>query len=564
MRRKIPVGVSDFRDLIEGDYLYVDKSLFIRDVLDSPANTLLLPRPRRFGKTLNLSLLHNFFETPPVGNATDVDLFAGLAVSRLPECMEHSGRYSVIFLTFKDNKELGFQDCFRKIQSVLADEYRRHRPLIESVLDRSELAGMERLLSKEAGIAETEESLFRLTKYLHRKTGEKVILLVDEYDTPIHSSWSNGYYEEAIHLIRNLLGAALKDNPHIEKGVLTGILRVARESIFSGLNNLAVHTILEKPFSDKFGFTEAETESLLSDFGRASDLDTVREWYNGYLFGDTVIYNPWSILNYCAYSEGPPAEYWINTSSNDLVRELVVNGGPELHGELGVLLNGGTVSSRLDNHIVLRDMLRSREEAFSFLTHCGYLKPVSRTRRDDEDFYELTPPNREVYLFFRSMVSKWLNQTVGDRRLASLLSALTRGEIRTFGKYLQEMVANILSVHDIAGERPERVYHAFVLGLLVNLGGSHTVRSNRESGYGRYDVLLIPKDPAQPGLALEFKKIEEDEGEDVEKALKSALAQIRDKDYASEIRAMGARRILGVGVVFEGKRVFVREAELAG
>ena len=239
-----------------------------------------------------------------------------------------------------------------------------------------------------------------------------------------------------------------------------------------------------------------------------------------------------------------------------------MNGGPDLHGELETLLNGETVRSRLNSHIVLRDVDKTRETVFSFLTHCGYLKPASRTREGDEDLYDLATPNREVSLFFRTTNASWLNQAVGDRRLQALFEALTRGDVRTFGKYLKEMVASILSMHDIAGERPERVYHAFVLGLLVNLSGSHRVRSNRESGYGRYDTLLIPKDTSQPGFVFEFKKIDEDEGENKEKAMESALSQIREKDYAAELREVGVQRVIGIGVVFEGKRVFVSETEL--
>ena len=254
--------------------------------------------------------------------------------------------------------------------------------------------------------------------------------------------------------------------------------------------------------------------------------------------------------------------HWINTSDNALVQDLVVNATPDLHAELEALFAGETVRSRLHDHIALRDVEQTRETVMSFLTHCGYLKPVSRTRRDDEDHYELAPPNREVSLFFRNTISSWLARSVGDRNLQQMLAALTTGDIRTFGKYLQDMVAGILSFHDLAGDEPERVYHAFVLGLLVNTGDRYHVRSNRESGYGRYDVLLIPKDPSQLGLVLEFKKIDPYENEDAESAMESALAQVRDKDYAAELRAGGAKRILGVGIVFEGKKVFVRETEL--
>ena len=498
MLRKPPIGVSDFQEVWEKNHLYVDKSLLIREILDSPAKILFLPRPRRFGKTLNLSLLRHFFEKPACDSPA-ADIFSGLAISRHPECMEHKGRYPVVFLTFKDIKERNFEDCFRKVQSVLAEEYRRHKAVLEAILDKNERTGMDKVLAKAATQADTEEALLQLTKFLHRATGEKVILLIDEYDTPIHSAHANDYYEDVIHFVRNLLGGALKDNVHVEKGVLTGILRVARESLFSGLNNLAVHTLLSSEFSDKFGFTEAETEQLLADRDRSSDLDAVREWYNGYRFGETVIYNPWSILNFVASREDYCKPYWINTSDNALIRDLIVSGDPDLHGELEALLGGKAVRSHLHEHISLRDVEQNRETVFSFLVHCGYLKVTGRSQEGLRQIYDLALPNLETRFFYEDVVASWLGQAVGDRRLKQMLVALTTKDIETFGALFQELIVGIFSFHDLPRRRSEQ-----------------------------------------------------------------ALAQLREKDYAAELREKNVERFFGLGVVFRGKRVYVRETELGG
>ena len=559
MPRKLPIGISDFKEVVS-NYHYIDKSLLIRDVLDASAKILLLPRPRRFGKTLNMTMLRYFFEKTEEHNR---GLFAGLAVEKLPECMEKQGRYPVIYLTFKDIKQPTFEECFQQIRSVLAKEFERLTPLLESHLKEIEQEKLRRILTETVERVEPANALLLLTEILHRATGERVILLIDEYDTPIHAAHTNGYYDQGMSLIRDLLGQALKDNIHLERGVLTGILRVARESLFSGLNNLNVYTILRRDFSESFGFTEEEVENLFQEFGLpATQIEGARHWYNGYKFGKSTIYNPWSIINYLSAPDDGLTSYWINTSSNDLIRDLIINGSPELHADLEILLNGGTVESSLDEHISLRDLDAGQLTAWSLMVHAGYLKASGYRQEGRYRIYKLAVPNEEVHLFYDNTISAWMSRTMSDTQLQQMLAALTSGDIKMFGKFLRDLVADVLSVHDVAGEKPERVYHAFTLGLLVNLGNRYRVESNRESGYGRYDVMLTPKDVREPGLVLEFKKFDEEDEADELAGLESALKQIRDKDYGSRLRAAGVTKNTGVAILFKGKRVFVNSEEI--
>ena len=554
MQRKPPIGISDFKEVIEG-YHYVDKTRFIQEVLDEPAKVLLLPRPRRFGKTLNLSMLRYFFEKTEDNHRL---LFEDLEVSSIPEIMEKQGRFPVISLTFKGVNFPTFQECFTEIRRIIVHEFSRHSDLLKPVLSEYELKQLDRFLNHATDTTETAAALQLLSEWLHRASGEKTMLLVDEYDTPIQAAYANNYYEEGVNFIRNLLGAGLKDNPHLEKGVLTGILRVARESIFSGLNNLKVYTILRKRFATSFGFTEQEVESLLKNFSiPEAGWAGIRNWYNGYLFGESVVYNPWSILNYLNEPDEGLNLYWINTSSNDLIREQIIQGSSLLHKNLETLIAGGSIESRLDEYISLREIGASQDAIYSLMVHSGYLKPLQKIRKGSYDFYSLAIPNEEVRLFFESSIRNWLEKSMGDERLSQLLDALTSNNMKMFGNILRELVSEVLSFHDTGGEKPEKVYHAFTLGLLVNLRGRYRVDSNRESGYGRYDVMLIPENKNEPGLILEFKKLQEGEDKNEKDALENAFAQIQDKDYAARLRTEGVNRITAVAVVFAGKRVIV-------
>ncbi len=564
MRFRPLLGQSDFRLLREDGGLYVDKTRLVADVLDAGAQALLLPRPRRFGKTLNLSTLRHFLER----SEDDLGrLFEGLAVWESEAARAHFQRYPVVFLTFKDVKARAWEDCLVGLRDVITREVERHETVLEDArLSRREQATLDRLLAGDADKATLRSALRDLTAWLGRATGERVVVLVDEYDTPIHAGFSGGYYDEVVELFRNLLSGALKDNPHLLKGVLTGILRVAKESIFSGLNNLAVHTLLSSSFSTAFGFTEEEVEALCAAAGDTERIEDVRRWYDGYLFGGQVVYNPWSVLNYLDRLDDGLQAYWVSVSSDDVLRRLLVERGLGGAGALEALLSGEGVERRLDQDIVLRDVEERPDAVWSFLLFSGYLKaealPLREGEGEGERRFRLTIPNREVRQVYQRLFSRWLEQGAGGgERVRELCRALLAGDALAFEARLEELLLNVTSYHDAAGRQPERAYQGFVLGLLAYLEPEYEVRSNRESGFGRYDVSVSPRRAGRPGAVLELKVVDRRRGETAETALESALAQVRDRAYAADLRARGADPVHELAAVFDGKRAWVQVAE---
>lgn len=561
-RRKPLLGLSDFKQVIEGNYYYVDKSLFVKEVLDYPAQVLLLPRPRRFGKTLNLSLLRYFFEkNDRLSNTATTSLFTNLNIWKAGKTyQEHQGQYPVIFLSFKDLKTKHWPDCLDALKALIAEEYQRHE-YIEKHLSTTDQQYFNQVLKGTGSSPVFWQSLRRLSLFLESYHHRRVIILIDEYDVPIQSGYLNGYYDEVVEFMRNFLSAGLKDNPSLEKGVLTGILRVAKESIFSGLNNLDVSSLLSTAFNDKFGLTEEEVEQVLEDFDLKDRYEEVREWYNGYVFGDRVIYNPWSIMSFVSKPADGCKPYWVNTSDNAVVEQLITRGGRELREELESLLRGESIEKPVDEHVVFGEIERRDDLVWSFLLFSGYLK---YTRKWFDATYpgilmtELAIPNQEVQGIFFQLVHNWFRDRVEDARLRRLLDALRRGRIEEFGQLFREVVARIFSYHDF-GEEAEKVYQAFTIGLLVWLRGTHEVKNNRESGYGRYDVMLIPKDVQGIGYVIEFKKVDTAGGESPEQALEKALQQIDEKGYTTELHQRGIRRIKKLAVAFRGKEVWVKE-----
>ncbi len=556
--KKLPIGISDFKELIEGGYSFVDKTLFISEIVESGAKILLLPRPRRFGKTLNLSMLRYFFERAEDEEEAERRrrLFSGLNISRDPAFSEHFGRYPVVFLTFKDVKALNLKSAFFLLKEVISAEFKRHGYLLKKLSGEDALY-FRKIMEMEAEAEEFQVSLKRLSKYLHECWGVPPLILMDEYDTPIHAAWVGGYYDEMIGFMRNLLSGAFKDNPHIYKGIVTGVLRVARESIFSGLNNLAVYTILDEKFSDKFGFTPEEVRGLLGSYGMAERFDEVNDWYNGYRFGEAVIFNPWSIINFIEKKKARP--YWANTSSNDLLKELVREGGISLREEMEKLIRGETVESYIDENIVFPELKGSRKYIYSLLFFSGYLKCVEQGLVDDRLRCVLSIPNREVRFIYREIISSWIEDSFDNEKLKVMLKSLVDGNVDLFSRLLNEFVLTTLSYFDAKGRNPEAVYQAFVLGMLLNLGPDYEISSNRELGYGRYDVLVLPKDTARPAIIMEMKSIAGFYEEEPEKAIQDALRQMEEKGYAKELEARGYYRVLRLAVVSNGKKVWVRE-----
>ncbi len=550
--RPMPTGISDFRKLITGGYYYVDKSDFIREVIETGTEVILLPRPRRFGKTLNMDMLKNFFEKD---REDAKDLFRGLSIEKEKCFVLHQGKYPVISMTFKDVKESSWERCYEKISLMIRKLYNEHAPsLSECALSDLDREIITRILEGKASQSEYEEGLRHLSHMLHTCTGQPPVILIDEYDTPLHAGYLRGYYEQVIGFMRNFLSGGLKDNPHLFKGVLTGILRVAKESIFSGLNNLTVYSVLTSEFSEFFGFTDAEVRQMLSDYDIADHYDEISEWYDGYLFGGLTVYNPWSVISYVNSRNRKALPYWINTGDTSMLDRLATKDGKELREDIGRLLEGQTVEQPVYESIVMRDLDLRDDLLWSFLLFSGYLKPI---RQIDDETWELGIPNKEVYLSYREMVRRWFAVKVEQNCLADMIRGLETGDAVLFERVLRKVVMQIMSCHDFSGA-PEKVYHALVLGMLVWMAGKYEIRSNRESGYGRFDIMLKPKDIRKTGIVIEFKIVDGSGAEDYKEVLEDALKQIQDRKYATELTAAGVTEILEIAVAFRGKELWVK------
>ncbi|MCX6584252.1 MAG: AAA family ATPase [Candidatus Aminicenantes bacterium] len=576
-KKKLPIGFSDFKDVITGDYYYVDKTLFIKEVIDSGDKILLIPRPRRFGKTLNITMLRYFYDCCPDTWATDAQpsspetgprsqnpnahLFDSLAISRAGrEYLDKMGKYPVIYLSFREVKDSDWESCFENVKILIQEEYLRHYYLLDSrKLAPPEQDFFRKITNLTGTKSDYANSLRKLLIFLSRFYNQKAVILIDEYDTPVHAGYIHGYYDEIINFIRMFMGGGLKDTgQYLEKGVLTGIMRIARESIFSDLNNLGVYTLLSKKFNHSFGFTENEVKTMLEDFEILDMLEQVQLWYNGYRFGGKVIYNPWSIINFLNDEDKELKPYWINTSDNKVVDSLLSRGDVELRKELEQLIRGESIEKAIAENIILKDIDTDEDSFWSYLLMGGYLKQTAPRPDSGRVFYTLSVPNEEVKTTYQRIIRRFFTARVEPERVEILLKALIDGDIKLFEKMLKAIVLAVFSYHDFRGE-PEKVYHALVMGLLVWISGTHEIKSNRESGYGRYDIVIIPKDPSQIGYVIEFKSVDKDDNETVESAQESALAQIEAKKYETELKERGIEHIKKLAIVFSGKEVFVKE-----
>lgn len=566
--KKLPVGISDFKDIVTGNYYYVDKTLFIKEIIDKGDKILLIPRPRRFGKTLNLSMLKYFYDCIPPGlspgspDFTHKKLFDSLAiVKESGEYMDKLGQHPVIFLSFRGMKELAWDSCQGELKQLIQEEYLKHKYLLDSpALETEEKDYFTRILKQQGNKGDDQNSLGKLLKFISRHYGKRVVILIDEYDAPVHSGFSNGYYEEIINFIRNFLSAALKDtDQYLEKSVITGIMRIAKESIFSGLNNPGVYTLLEEEFDDKFGFTEQEIEILLKDFRLSHRYPEVQKWYNGYRFGKRIIYNPWSIINFLGSKAKELKPYWLNTSDNAIVESLLSREGKELKEELEQLIRGETITKAIEDNIVLKDVHSDEDLLWSFLLMGGYLKQTDKTRDESASkmIYSLSIPNLEVRTTYTRIIRRYFSTKIKNSKLEVMLKALLNGDIHLFEEIFCEYVITSMSFFDTP-EEPEKVYHAFVMGLLLWITPQYQVKSNRESGYGRYDILIIPQeDKEKLGFIIEFKKTRKKET--LETAAKSALKQIENKKYETELIERGIKNFKKLAVVFKGKEVAIKE-----
>ncbi len=558
MKKRASIGIGDFKEIVENKYYFVDKSLLIKDVIEDGAKVILLPRPRRFGKTLNMSILQYFFQNSEEDNSY---LFKGLKVEEHKEIMEHQGKYPLIFITFKDIKSNNYELDYEKMKELIAEEYRRHKYVLENdILDNEEKVYYNEILNCRANKARVELSLKYLSKFLNRYYKEKVIILIDEYDVPIQSGFSNNYYDQIVEFMRNFLSAGLKDNTYLKKAVMTGILRVAKESIFSGLNNLKVCTILNPQYSKYFGFLQEEVEELLRYYGQEDKTDEVKDWYNGYRFGDNTVYNPWSILNYIDNSQRGFLPYWVNTSSNNIVKELLAKGGEDLKKDLEELIKGNTITKIIDENIVMADIHKDTQNVWGFLFFTGYLKLIENKLEMGRNICELGIPNKEVKYLFEDLIMCWFSENVSRDRYNLMLKSLVNGDTKTFSKILKQYTLSSASYFDTGKNESEKFYHAFVLGILISLSDEYLIKSNRESGFGRYDIMIIPKDKNKLGIVIEFKKVDKDENETLEKATEIALNQIKEKNYKQELIDLEIENIMELGIAFEGKEVLVKKA----
>ena len=557
-RKKLPIGISDYKELISEGYYYVDKTDFIRQIIENGSKITLLPRPRRFGKTLNLSTLRYFFEKTE-GNVYR-PLLNGKSIEQWKDFDKYQGKYPVILITLKDCKADTFEQFLSMLGQELQNEFLRHKYLLEDPrTEPAYIPAFKAIVEQQATEVQIQNSLAMLSTMLTTYWGTPPLVLLDEYDSPIHVAFDKGYYDRMIGFMRNFMSAVFKDNTDIFRGVITGILRVSKESIFSGLNNIAVFTLLDRPICSAFGFTQEETDRFLDDYSQGEHKEDVKTWYDGYLFGDEVMYNPWSVLNYIMYN-GVLAPYWVNTGSDVLLRHLLADGPSQIRDGVEALIQGYPVRSVINDKLAFPDLLAETVNIWSFMLFSGYLK-ASDPVLTSEDLleYTLQVPNREVRTVFFTIIRSWINKgPVKNDRLERMLQALRIGDIEYFEELLNDFLINSLSYYDTSGRDPEKVYQAFMLGLLAGMS-DYEVSSNREAGFGRYDIMLRPKNGQGQAIIMELKRLRPKET--VEQALASALQQIENKQYAATLCAAGFADILKMAITFDGKRVWIKTVD---
>ena len=550
-RLPLPVGVSDYR-LASTEYYYIDKTLMIRDFLDERPMVSLFTRPRRFGKTLNMDMLRTFFEK------TDENTARFFTDKKIWACGEkyraYQGKYPVIFITFKDVKYTTWEETFEEIGNIFAQEFKRHNELLTSEkTDQTEKSFFEKIVSKTASAVDLSHALEYLSQMLHKHYSERTVVIVDEYDTPIQQGHTKGFYEDVIGFMRNLLSGCFKDNKSLAYGFLTGILRVAKESIFSGLNNLVINSVLDNKYSEYFGFTANEVKEMAAYYGKAEKYDEVCEWYDGYHFGSTDIFNPWSVVNYFS-NKCEPRTFWLSTGSNDIIGEVINEADDEIYQKLTSLVNGGSFTTYIDTSVIYPQVKNNPSSLYSFLLVAGYLKAIKSTVSISGDFMcEVALPNKEISLVYRKEILQKFENMIPQSTAIAVQEAIFSGDSKKLRDIIRKLLIQSVSSFDTA---KENFYHGFMLGICALLGGSYTT-SNRESGEGRYDIQLSPEAKALPGIIIELKA-EKGCSESKLKALAgTALQQINEKKYDAEMTSKGVNIIYKYGVAFSGKNVEV-------
>ncbi len=547
--KSLPIGVSDFKLATTG-YYYVDKTLMIRDFLDKKPMVSLFTRPRRFGKTLNMDMLRVFFEK------TNEDTSVYFKNKQIWQCgdyyTKHQGQYPVIFLTFKDVKSITWEETFQKIRRLISLEFIRHNELETSSVLTAYEKGQYHLLAKDSGDeVDCQMGLQLLSLLLHKHYGRECIIIIDEYDTPIQQGHTCNFYPEIVNFMRNFFSGGLKDNPHLAFGFLTGILRVAKESIFSGMNNLKTYSILDDGYSSYFGFTEKEVKDMLQYYGKDDKYNELSEWYDGYRFGNTEIFNPWSVINYISDNCFPKA-FWQSTGSNEIIGEIIQTATPEITKDLYKLLCGEKIAAYIDTGVIYPEVQNNPYSIYSFLLVAGYLKVANIYPQSDGNFMcDVAIPNKEITFVYEKEV---LNRTNQNSLAISISQAIFSKDTQKLQALLEDFMVKSISSIDGANEG---FYHGMMLGLCAILGNRYKIRSNRESGLGRFDIQLMPLTKGMPGFIFEFKHTK-DEHTDLSALADSALQQIEAKKYDTELRDNGVNSIISIGIAFRGKSAVVR------
>jgi len=559
MRRNVAIGIQNFSDVIENNCFYVDKTSFIKEWWEARDSVTLITRPRRFGKTLTMSMVEQFFS---VNYADRADLFEGLRIWEEEEYRAIQGTYPVISLSFANVKEKTFDAAKCRINQLIAELYAQNEFLLESDLlseaDKKYFQG----ITVDMPEVVASFSLHKLAGFLYKYYGKKVIILLDEYDTPMQEAYVDGYWEELVAFTRSMFNATFKTNPFLERAIMTGITRVSKESIFSDLNHLKVVTTTCNEYADCFGFTEEEVFAAMDEFGY-TDKEMVKDWYDGFVFGETgEIYNPWSIINYL--DTGKLKTYWANTSSNSLIGKLIREGTPEVKTVIEDLLEGKVLHTEIDEQIVFSQLQQRISSIWSFLLASGYLKVIKYSLDPEigRPEYELALTNKEVRLMFEYMITGWFSDYSPAYNI--FIKALLMGDVKAMNNYMNRVALETFSFFDTGRSpseysEPERFYHGFVLGLIVDLRGRYQVTSNRESGFGRYDVILEPLGKNDPACILEFKVHDPADEKSLKDTVENALLQIEEKNYEAGLIAKGIAkdRIRRYGFAFEGKKVLI-------
>ncbi len=564
VKKKISIGMEDFKTIIDKDGYFVDKTLMIQKLIKSNAMVTLFTRPRRFGKTLNQFMIRRFFEDEVTEKGEKVDngyLFDGLKITECgEEIMKHSQQYPVIFLTLKSAKQPDFEMAYACLIDEICKEFQRHSYVLAGEMPQRNRERFEKIQLGKGSRDEYAKALGFLSECLFKYHGKNTIILIDEYDVPLENAYFRGFYDEMIDFIRSLFESALKTNPYLERSVITGCLRISKESIFTGLNNLKIDSVLRTEYGDSFGFTESEVEEMLAYYNLQGELPEVKRWYDGYLFNDIEIYNPWSIINYVYDRDRKITQfalpYWSNTSSNSIIREMVGEADQKAKADLETLINGGTIEKQVHEDITYGDIHQTQDNLWNFLFFTGYLKKMSE-RKDEsgESLYlSMAIPNTEIKTIYKNSISYWFEQRMKETDRSPLVRALETGDCEAAENFINEQLFQAISYYDYA----ENFYHGFMAGLLVNIGG-YLVRSNRESGNGRPDIVMTESKFRGRAMILELKISDTIQG--MEKKCEEALAQLEEQKYESQLEEDCYQPILKYAICFFKKRCMVKKAK---